>query len=72
MIKLPTLQEWTKALEDQILASLTPSSRQPTNSTSRRNSEVTRAMAANTELMLVQGRPGTQPGQQDGDVRRAL
>jgi cell division protein FtsB len=63
--QVPTLQEWSKALEDQILAGLTPEQQVAYQQHKQEEQRGNARMAANTELMLVQGRLGLTPEQQD-------
>jgi hypothetical protein len=62
---VPTLQEWTKALEDQILAGLTPEQQAAYEQYRQAEQQGNARMAANTELLLVQGSLGLSPEQQD-------
>jgi len=62
---VPTLQEWTKALEDQILANLTPEQQTAYQQYQQAEQQGNARMAANTELLLVQGSLGLSPEQQD-------
>ena len=62
---VPTLQEWTKALEDQILANLTPEQQAAYQQYRQTELQGNARMAANTELLLVQGSLGLSPEQQD-------
>lgn len=63
--QVPTLQEWSKALEDQILAGLTPEQQAAYQQHKQAEHQGNARMAANTELLLVQGSLGLNPEQQD-------
>jgi hypothetical protein len=62
---VPTLQEWSKALEDQILAGLTPEQQAAYKQHQQAENQGNARMAANTELLLIQGSLGLSPEQQD-------
>jgi hypothetical protein len=62
---VPTLQEWSKTLEDQILAGLTPEQQAAYQQHKQAEQQGNARMAANTELLLVQGSLGLNPEQQD-------
>jgi hypothetical protein len=63
--EVPTLQEWSKALEDQILASLSSDQQAAYQRQKQEEQRGNARMAANTELLLLQGSLGLTPEQQD-------
>lgn len=62
---VPTQQEWSRALEKEILALLTPEQQQAYLEQRQQERVANARLAANTELLLVQGSLQLDPQQQD-------
>ncbi len=62
---VPTQQEWSRALEKEILALLTPEQQQAYLEQRQQERVANARLAANTELLLIQGALQLDPRQQD-------
>jgi hypothetical protein len=63
--EVPTLEEWSRELEQEILATLTPKQQTAYQQLKHQEQVANARMVANTELLLVQGSLGLDTQQQD-------